>query len=210
LPGHISGPKQAISEIRDAEALGFGSVWISERFSGKNADVLSGVAAMLAPSMGIASGLIQNVPPRHLIVTAGYAATMAKLTDDRFALAVGRGTNSFADSTGTPRQNFKIMQDDTTVPRQVWRGERVNYEGPQGKFTNPRLGVDLPKIPPVIMAGMGEKTLKWAGKFCLDRARQCGGQRGRRCEGRAGTPAGGRGWHIVPWQPAGGACRGFA
>jgi 5,10-methylenetetrahydromethanopterin reductase len=166
LPGHISDPKQAIGEIRDAEALGFGSVWISERFSAKNADVLSGVAAMLAPSMGIASGLIQNMPLRHPIVTAGYAATMAKLTDNRFALGVGRGTDSFADSTGTPRQNFKIMQDYITVLRQLWRGETVNYEGPLGKFTNLRLGVDLPKIPPVIMAGMGEKTLKWAGKFC--------------------------------------------
>jgi probable F420-dependent oxidoreductase len=165
LPGHISDPKQAVAEIRDAEALGFGSVWISERFGGKNADVLSGVAATLAPSMGIAAGLIQNLPLRHPIVTAGYAATMAKLTDDRFALGIGRGTDSFADATGTPRVNFRIIEDYVAILRQLWRGEAVTYDGPLGHIKGLRLGAELHKIPPIIMAAMGEKTLKFAGRL---------------------------------------------
>ena len=166
LPGHISDPTLAIDEIKDAERLGFGSIWISERFSAKNADVLSGLAAALTPSMGIAAGLIQNMPLRHPIVTAGYAATMAKLTNNRFALGVGRGTNGFADTTGTPRLTFRIMEDYIGILRRLWRGEAVNYEGPLGRITGLRLGVDLPVTPPVIMAAMGEKTLRWAGRFC--------------------------------------------
>ena len=166
LPGHISDPTAAIGEIRDAERLGLGSVWISERFAAKNADVLSGFAAVLAPSMGIASGLIQNMPLRHPIVTAGYAATMAKLTDNRFALGVGRGTDSFADATGTPRLTFRIMEDYIGILRRLWRGENVTYDGPLGSMKNLRLGVDLPVIPPVIMAAMGGKTLRWAGRIC--------------------------------------------
>jgi probable F420-dependent oxidoreductase len=164
LPGHISDPTAAIGEIRDAERLGFGSVWISERFAAKNADVLSGAAAMLAPSMGIAAGLIQNLPLRHPIVTAGYAATMAKLTGDRFALGIGRGTDSFADASGTPRLTFRIMENYVSILRQLWRGETVNYEGPLGRIDGLRLGVELPVTPPVICAAMGEKTLKWAGR----------------------------------------------
>lgn len=163
LPGHISDPTAAIGEIRDAERLGFGSVWISERFAAKNADVLSGAAAMLAPSMGIAAGLIQNLPLRHPIVTAGYAATMAKLTGDRFALGIGRGTDSFADASGTPRLTFRIMEDYVAILRRLWRGEAVHYEGPLGTIKGLRLGVGLPVTPPVIVAAMGEKTLKWAG-----------------------------------------------
>lgn len=166
LPGHITDPTDAVAEIRDAERLGFGSVWISERFSAKNADVLSGVAAMLAPSMGIAAGLIQNMPLRHPLVTAGYAATMAKLTGDRFALGVGRGTDTLADATGTPRLRFRIMEDYVRILRALWDGETVDYEGPLGRITGLRLGVDLPVRPPVIMAAMGEKTLRWAGSFC--------------------------------------------
>ena len=164
LPGHISDPTAAIGEIRDAERLGFGSVWISERFAAKNADVLSGAAAMLAPSMGIAVGLIQNLPLRHPIVTAGYAATMAKLTGDRFALGIGRGTDGFADASGTPRLTFRIMEDYVSILRQLWRGETVRYEGPLGRIDGLRLGVELPVTPPVICAAMGEKTLKWAGR----------------------------------------------
>lgn len=164
LPGHISDPTAAVGEIRDAERLGFGSVWISERFAAKNADVLSGAAAMLAPSMGIAAGLIQNLPLRHPIVTAGYGATMAKLSGDRFALGIGRGTDSFADASGTPRLTFRIMEDYVAILRQLWRGETVNYDGPLGTITGLRLGVDLAVTPPVIAAAMGEKTLKWAGR----------------------------------------------
>jgi probable F420-dependent oxidoreductase len=166
LPGHIFDPTAAIGEIQDAERLGFGSVWISERFAAKNADVLSGVAAVLAPSMGIASGLIQNLPLRHPIVTAGYAATMAKLTNNRFALGIGRGTDAFADATGTPRLTFRIMEDYIGILRQLWRGETVTYNGPLGSIKGLRLGVDLPVVPPIIMAAMGEKTLQWAGRFC--------------------------------------------
>jgi probable F420-dependent oxidoreductase len=166
LPGHTSEPRAAIEEIRDAERLGLGSVWISERFAAKNADVLSGAAAMLAPSLGIASGLIQNMPLRHPIVTAGYAATMAKLTGDRFALGVGRGTDAFADVTGTARLTFTLMEDYIGILRRLWRGESVNYSGPVGTIRGLKLGVELPVMPPVIMAAMGEKTLEWAGRFC--------------------------------------------
>lgn len=163
LPGHIFDPREAIGETEAARDLGLGSIWVSERFSAKNCDVLSGAAAMLTDEMGIAAGLIQNLPTRHPIATAGYAATMAKLTGDRFALGVGRGTASFADATGTPRINFKVMGDYIDVLRKLWRNERVDYEGPLGTFTNLRLGVELDRTPPVMVAAMGDKTLEWAG-----------------------------------------------
>ncbi|MET0545096.1 MAG: TIGR03857 family LLM class F420-dependent oxidoreductase [Caulobacterales bacterium] len=166
LGGHIEDPKQGFAEVQDAENLGFGSLWISERFSAKNADVLCGATAALCPTIGIAAGLIQNMVLRHPIVTAGFAATMAKISGDRFCLGVGRGTDSFADATGTSRLNFRIMQDYVQTLRALWRGETVNYEGPLGRFTNLRLGVHLEKTPPIIMAAMGEKTLRWAGSFC--------------------------------------------
>ena len=164
LPGHVSNPSDIVGEIRDAQHVGFGSIWISERFSAKNGDVLSGAAAMLAGPMGIAAGLIQNLPLRHPIVTAGFAATMAKLTGDRFALGIGRGTDSFADATGTPRLTFQIMEDYIGLLRSLWRGEAIRYDGPLGRMNGVRLGVDLPTPPPIIVAAMGEKTMTWAGR----------------------------------------------
>ena len=163
LPGHIFDPREAIEETRAANDLGVGSIWVSERFSAKNCDVLSGAAAMLTDDMGIAAGLMQNMPLRHPIVTAGYGATMAKLTNDRFTLGVGRGTVSFADSTGTPRINFKVMGDYIDILRRLWRNETVDYEGPLGTYRKLRLGVELERTPPIMVAAMGDKTLEWAG-----------------------------------------------
>ncbi|UZW57035.1 TIGR03857 family LLM class F420-dependent oxidoreductase [Sphingobium sp. JS3065] len=163
LPGHIYEPLEAIEEIRATKALGIGSTWVAERFSAKNCDVMSGVAAALAPDLGIVAGLIQNLPLRHPIVTAGYGATVAKLNGGKFALGIGRGTASFSDATGTARINFKILGDWIDVLRRLWRNEIVNYEGPLGSFSNLRLGVELERTPPILVASMGEKTLKWAG-----------------------------------------------
>ena len=166
LPGHVSDPQQIYDEVRAGDELGFGSVWISERLNTKNVEVLSGVAAALSPRMGIASGLIVNLPLRNPLVVAGYASTMMKITNNRFALGVGRGVDVIADMTGTARLNFKLLEDYIGILRQLWRGETVNYSGPAGNLKNLSLGMKLDPLPPVIMAAMGDKTCYWAGRFC--------------------------------------------
>jgi len=44
LPGHTSTPADALEQARDAEALGLGRVWLSERFDVKDAGVICGAA----------------------------------------------------------------------------------------------------------------------------------------------------------------------
>ncbi len=166
LPGHIAEPKQILEEIAAGDKVGMGSVWISERLNTKNVEVLSGVAAALTPRMGIASGLMSNMPLRSPLVTAAYAATMMKLTDNRFALGVGRGFSVISDAAGVAPSTFKVMEDYITILRQLWRGESVNYSGPLGTFRNMTLGTKLDVMPPVIMAAMGDKTCEWAGRLC--------------------------------------------
>ena len=166
LPGHALTPKNLFQEVADGDALGLGSVWVSERFNSKEIGVMSGAAAARSDNIGIATGLIGNLPLRHPLVLAGYASTMAQITDNRFTLGMGRGMNSWADATGTPKLNFKLLEDYVTILRSLWRGETVNYRGPLGNFTNMGLGISLEQIPPIIMAGMGDKTCEWAGKHC--------------------------------------------
>ena len=45
LPGHTENPADMLSEVRQAEALGLGSAWISERFDVKEVAALAGAAA---------------------------------------------------------------------------------------------------------------------------------------------------------------------
>ena len=166
LPGHISEPKQIVEEVATGDRWGLGSVWISERLNTKNVEVLSGVAAALTSRMGIASGLLANMPLRNPLVTAAYASTMMMLTDNRLALGVGRGFSMVSDAAGVPPSTFRVMEDYITILRQLWRGETVNYSGPLGTFRNLALGAKLDVMPPIIMAAMGEKTCEWAGRLC--------------------------------------------
>ena len=164
LPGHALSPKEIIEEVTDGDELGLGSVWLSERFNTKDIGVISGMAAALSPNMGIASGLIANLPLRNPLAVAGYASTMATLTDNRFSLGIGRGVDKLADMSGTPRLNFRLLEDYVTILRQLWRGEIVNYDGPAGKLANLGLGMTLEQTPPIIMAAMGDRTCAWAGR----------------------------------------------
>jgi 5,10-methylenetetrahydromethanopterin reductase len=166
LPGHVPSPLPLTREVQLGEEMGFGSVWLSERLNTKNVEVLSGLAAVHAPSMGIASGLIANLPVRHPLVVASYASTMALLTDNRFALGIGRGQDAFSDNAGVARLTFRLFEDWIKILRALWRGESVTYSGPVGTLNGVSLGLKLDIPPPILMAVMGDKTAYWAGQYC--------------------------------------------
>ncbi|MCB1746908.1 MAG: TIGR03857 family LLM class F420-dependent oxidoreductase [Gammaproteobacteria bacterium] len=166
LPGHVAHPGQVVEEVRAGAALGLGSVWISERLNTKSVEVLSGVAAAQDHAMGIAAGLIANLPLRHPLVVAAYGSTMSLLTGGRFALGIGRGQAVLADTAGVPRLDFKLLEDWITLLRALWRGETVNYAGPAGNLTGASLGIPVAEPPPIVMAPMGDRTCYWAGRWC--------------------------------------------
>lgn len=166
LPGHVFDPGQVDEDVRGGDALGFGSVWISERHNTKNGSVLAGYAAARTDRMGIAAGLMNQVTLRNPLVVAGSVATMAKLTGDRYALGIGRGVDGLADASGTPRINFKVLEEYISVLRRLWNGERVDHDGVIGRFTGLSLSAELNRRPPIIMAAMGDKTCLWAGRHC--------------------------------------------
>jgi len=166
LPGHVGSAKDCQEEVRQGDALGLGSVWISERLNTKEVGVLSGIAAATSPNIGIATGLISNLTLRNPVTVAALGSTMSKLTDGRFALGMGRGVDPLADATGTTRLNFRVMEDYVTILRRLWRGETVDYEGPVGKLSGLKLGGPVESPPPVISAAMGDKTCRWAGRVC--------------------------------------------
>lgn len=166
LPGHALDPTVLGDEVRTAEAVGLGSVWLAERNNTKDIGVLSGYAAAASAQLGIASGLMANLPLRHPLVVAGYASTMSKMTNDRFALGIGRGVAQLADAAGVPRLTFDLLEDYLSVLHRLWDGEVVNHVGPAGTFTKLALGADLERRPPVVMAAEGDKTARWAGRHC--------------------------------------------
>ncbi|MET0984391.1 MAG: TIGR03857 family LLM class F420-dependent oxidoreductase [Steroidobacteraceae bacterium] len=166
LPGHVFDPRPALREIDDADRLGLGSVWISERLNTKDIGVLTGAAIVRSERIGVASGLMNNLPLRNAMVVASYAATSMMLSNNRFTLGIGRGTDSLEDRLGIPHASDQLVEDYVDILRRLWRGEVVTYDGPAGRFNGATLGLKLGVPPPVVLGAVGFKNCEWAGRFC--------------------------------------------
>jgi probable F420-dependent oxidoreductase len=165
LAGHVDDPRVLLDEVRDAERIGLGSVFLSERFNVKEAATLTGAAAAVSEEVGIATG-VTNTPTRHPLVTAAWGSTMHRLTRGRFALGIGRGIGPLLDIMGIPRITMAQMEDAVGLYRRLWRGEVVaGHDGPAGRYPLLVLDPSFDEDIPVLAACLGFKTMRWAGRL---------------------------------------------
>ena len=164
LAGHVDDPRVLLDEVRDAERIGLGSVFLSERFNVKEAATLTGAAAAVSEEVGIATG-VTNTPTRHPLVTAAWATTMHRLTRGRFALGIGRGIAPLTDIMGIPRITMAQMEDAVGVYRRLWKGEMIfGHDGPAGRYPLLVLDPSFDEDIPVMAACLGFNTMRWAGR----------------------------------------------
>ncbi|MEV0666463.1 TIGR03857 family LLM class F420-dependent oxidoreductase [Actinomadura luteofluorescens] len=164
LAGHSGTPRDLLGEVAEAEAMGLGSVFLSERFNTKDAAVLAGAAAAAGTRIGIATAAT-NHNTRHPLVTATFATTMHRMTGGRFALGLGRGFDMLFDVMGLRRVTEAQLDDFIGIMRPLWRGEAVvGHDGPAGSYPylsqDPAFREDIP----VMLMAMGERTLEFAGR----------------------------------------------
>lgn len=163
LAGHVDDPRALLDETREAEALGLGSVFLSERFNVKEAATMTGAAAAVSTELGIATG-VTNHTTRHPIVTAAWATTMHRLTGGRFALGLGRGIEPIMDAYGVSRTTKATLTDAIGIYRRLWKGETIfGHNGPAGTYPFLRLDPSFDEDIPVVLAAIGPKTMRWSG-----------------------------------------------
>ncbi|MBJ7461984.1 MAG: TIGR03857 family LLM class F420-dependent oxidoreductase [Mycolicibacterium sp.] len=164
LGGQPESPRVLIDEIRHAESLGLGHAFLSERFNTKEACTLSGAAAAVSETIGIATGAT-NHNTRHPIVTAAYALTMHGMSNGRFTLGIGRGIPPLQDAFGMSRITTAQMEDFAGVMRRLFRGETiVGHDGPMGRYPLLRLGQDYDVDIPMGMVAFAPNSLEMAGR----------------------------------------------
>ncbi|WP_134741251.1 TIGR03857 family LLM class F420-dependent oxidoreductase [Nocardioides sp. 503] len=163
LAGHSASPADLIGEVREAERLGIGSVFLSERFNLKDAAVLAGAAVAASTTIGVATAAT-NHNTRHPLVTATMATTLHRMSGGRYALGLGRGFDLLFDVMGVPRVTGAQMTDAVGIYRRLWHGEAFGHEGPAGSY--PYLSQDgsFDEDIPVLMMAIGEKSLALAGR----------------------------------------------
>lgn len=167
LAGHTNEPRDLLAQVADAEAMGLGAAFISERFNVKDAPTLCGAAAAASERMGIATAAT-NHNTRHPMITATFGMTMHKLTGGRFSLGLGRGMSLLFKSMGLKPVTSAQLEAAADLMRRLWRGEKIpGYDSPLGQYPYLQLLDDYNERIPVSMVAMGEKTLELAGR-CMD------------------------------------------
>jgi probable F420-dependent oxidoreductase len=167
LAGAPKSPADLIQECRDGEALGLGTVFLSERFNIKEIATISGVAGAVTERMRVATG-VTNHNTRHPMVTASYATTMHRLTGGRFVLGLGRGMDRMFDAFGLPHITTAQMEDFAGLMRRLWHGEVVvGHDGPAGSWPVLALDPDFSEDIPMLLSAFGPQSLQLAGR-CFD------------------------------------------
>ena len=164
LAGAPNSPRDLIDEVRDAERLGIGSAFISERFNIKEALTLSGAVGAVSETIGISTG-VTNHNTKHPLVTASHATTMHRLTGGRFSLGLGRGIKPMFDAYGLPAITSAQMEDFATVARRLWKGEVIfGHDGPIGKYPVLALDPAFDEDIPIVISAFGPNSLELAGR----------------------------------------------
>ncbi len=166
LAGHASSSRDLLDEVRHAEGLGLGSVFISERFDKKEAAVLSGAAGAVSDTITIVTAAT-NHNTRHPMITAAIARTMQSLTGGRFVLGLGRGIPIIQDTYGIDRITTAQLEDFAGLMRRLFRGEAIiGHDGPAGSWPVLYLG-PLDEELPLGLVAFGPHSLALGGR-CFD------------------------------------------
>lgn len=167
LAGAPQTSRAMLDEIRQAEQLGLGTAFISERFNIKEAATLSGAAAAVSSTITIATAAT-NHTTRHPIVTAAWASTMHNISGGRFSLGIGRGIDLMFNAFGIPLATTASMESFAGLMRQLWRGETVfNYSDITGSYPVLRLDPSFDLDIPLTLTAFGPNTLDLGGR-CFD------------------------------------------
>src|ERR1700746_832984 len=156
LPGRVRDPVRGLDEAKDAERIGLGAVWISERYATKEPAVLSGAVSQLTERSRIVATMYVTV--RNPVVTASVCNLMQALSGNRFTLLLARGVAWHLATLGSPPITFPRLADFISIVRRLWAGETVRYEGILGSFPALQL-TDFHEgpRPPIVLTAIGPK-----------------------------------------------------
>ena len=164
LAGHASAPRQMLAQIAEAEELGLGAVFLSERWNVKEAGALSGAAAAASHRIAIATAAT-NHNTRHPVITASFATTMHRLSEGRFTLGLGRGIGALFRRYGLPAVTNAQLEDFAGLMRRLWRGEAVvDHDGPAGRYPFLQLDPSFDEDIPLGLTAWGPKTCALGGR----------------------------------------------
>lgn len=164
LAGAPRSPRDMLGELEQAEQLGLGVAFISERFNIKEAGALTGAALGATNNISVITAAT-NHTTRHPLVTASWASTLHLLSEGRFSLGLGRGIDAMFRAYGMPLATTGSLEEFASLMRRLWHGETVlNWSDLTGTYPVLRLDPDFSLDIPLSITVFGPRTLEMAGR----------------------------------------------
>src|SRR5881227_3205547 len=166
-------PEQQLEVVREAESLGYDSVWAAEAYGSDTATVLAWLAAQ-TEKIRIGSAIFQ-IPGRSPAMAAMTAATLDNISNGRMIL--GLGTSGPQVAEGWHGQRFAKPLERTReyveIVRMALARERVEFKGNQYELPlpdGPGKALKLMISPvqeriPIYIAAIGPKNTQLTGEI---------------------------------------------
>jgi F420-dependent oxidoreductase-like protein len=167
------GPHDQLQVVREAEQLGYDSVWTAEAYGSDSATVLAWLAAQTS-KLKLGSAIFQ-MPGRSPAMTAMTAATIDELSGGRMLLGIGSSGPQVAEGWHGQRfgRQLQRTREYISVVRQALARERLEYHGetielplPDGPGKPLKLMISsVQERIPIYLAAIGPKNTALAGEI---------------------------------------------
>ncbi|MCS7207252.1 MAG: LLM class flavin-dependent oxidoreductase [Dehalococcoidia bacterium] len=152
--------------IREAEALGYHSVWLGESW-GREVFTSLAYFALGTQRIQLGAGIV-NVYSRTPALIGMAAATLDEVSGGRFILGLGvSGQIVIEQWHGVPFHHpLERTREYVEILRLIWSGQRVNYQGRVFRLQNFRLAFTPRRAHlPIFIAAMGPQNLRLTGEL---------------------------------------------
>jgi F420-dependent oxidoreductase-like protein len=166
-------PEQQLEVVREAESLGFHSVWAAEAYGSDTATVLAWLAGQ-TEKIKLGSAIFQ-MPGRTPAMTAMTAATLDVLSNGRMLLGIGSSGPQVAEGWhGQPfPKQLQRTREYVAILRKALARERLEFEGetytlplPDGPGKPLKLMISpLQERMPIYIAAIGPKNTQLTGEI---------------------------------------------
>ena len=167
------GAQDQLQVVKEAEQLGYDSVWAAEAYGSDAATVLAWLAAGTS-KIKLGSAIFQ-MPGRSAAMTAMTAATIDELSGGRMILGIGSSGPQVAEGWHGQRfgRQLQRTREYVAVVRMALTRERVEYRGetlelplPDGPGKPLKLMISpVQERIPIYLAAIGPKNTALAGEI---------------------------------------------
>jgi 5,10-methylenetetrahydromethanopterin reductase len=163
----VLGVREMMDVAKNAEALGYDSVWLHESLYQR--DVVTYLSAMASATskIGLGSGVI-NTFTRHPVTAATTFATLSELSGGRVRLGLGVGSFPTIPLIGyqifpvEKNRPLRRISEYVKVVRMVWEGGRVEFDGEVFRVHGLTMGFEVKGAIPLYIASLSPKTQAFA------------------------------------------------